>query len=145
MIQKTAEVGATGADAPPGIAELALPGGSRCHVQGVVLEAAFSLDDGRFLVWLTEGDPYDERLHIHLLTADGDTLDSIASSATFTPGILQIGTIETCAINFDFYNNETHYRLIVGRPTLRLTLPRGWRFAGWRLRHLLSVDISEVP
>lgn len=42
-----------------------------CRIPGVVLEKAFVLKDGRFLVVSTDDCPYEEGIHVTLLQPDG--------------------------------------------------------------------------
>lgn len=54
---------------------------------GVVLEGSFDVPGGQ-LVFLTEGNPFEEALHLHLLGKDWQPKDHLEISAPYTAGLL---------------------------------------------------------
>lgn len=57
-------------------------------LEGAVLEAQFLLDDGRYLLLLSDDSPYEERIHVVLLDRDLSPLDTLEIGAPYTPGLL---------------------------------------------------------
>jgi hypothetical protein len=117
-------------------------------VESEILEAEQELEDGRQLVWLTEASPYEEGLHVYLLSAAGEILDEIEAGADFAPGILRIEALGSSSVHFTFFKNDVRYRLDVApRPKLFRPLPTGWRYKRRFRRHFLVVrpDRKKVP
>jgi hypothetical protein len=56
-------------------------------IDGTDLEAQFACDHG-YLLWTTYDVPYEELLHVTLVSADLHILDKVELGASYTPGIL---------------------------------------------------------
>ena len=90
-------------------------------VKGTILEAQFELANGWILIWLTDDSPYDEGLHIYLVDKKDTILDALEAGADFTPGILRIGRTGKDWLEFEFFSNDSLYRLEVTKKAgLRL-------------------------
>lgn len=113
------------------------PNGARaCHrsrslevaVPGTVLEAQLELDDGGFLLLLTEDRPYEETLHIVLLDRDGHELERLALERPYTPGLFSgMEIVAPTILGFRFFSGLVHELEILARP-------RGLRRRRLRLR-----------
>ena len=57
-------------------------------VEGLVLEAAFAVKAG-FLLFVTDDVPFEEGLHLHLVSHDGKLLDTIFLGAVYATGSLR--------------------------------------------------------
>jgi hypothetical protein len=57
-----------------------------CDLTGAVLEAAAAWDD-KFVLFVSDGIPWEEGLNIHLLDAGFNVLDTITLGWAYTPGI----------------------------------------------------------
>jgi hypothetical protein len=123
-------------------------GGRECPYQllGVCIEAQFALDDGRFLLFLTEDSPYDERLHVYLLSPDR-VIDAVEAGVDFASGMLEIHASGAHWIDVGFFQNDLVYRVAVeDRPRFRtgFRLPAGWRYRKIIGLHALSVAIAPA-
>lgn len=122
---------ATGEDAPP-----------RCEVQlhgralgtelgGHLLEAAVEAD-GRFLLFVSNDCPYEELLHLHLLDAQGQLLDSATLGGPYTTGrFAGPRLLDARRVGFAFFDDKDWEVELLDAPRLRLpvfTEPLGvWR------------------
>ena len=71
-------------------------------VPGKVLEAAVQVD-GRYLVFLTEGVTMEERLSIHLVSAEGRLIDSAGVGVIYALGIFaKLKLAPPHGVNFQF-------------------------------------------
>lgn len=113
------------------------------EVEGAILEAQFELGDGSALIWLTDDSPYDEGLHVYLLGRDDSIEDALEAGAIFGmggPGILKIGKTGADWVEFEFFLNNSIYRLEVAQQAkVRLQLPTGWRYKKMLSKHWLMV------
>jgi hypothetical protein len=113
-------------------------------VDGVALEAQFDLDDGGALLWLTDDSPYDEGLHVYLLSPAGRIVDAVEAGAPYTPGILDIRETGPDWARFTLFTNATVYRLdIRARARALFRTLRGWRYKSRLARHRLVVSVVE--
>ena len=111
-------------------------------VDGRVLEAQFALGHDATLVWLTDDSPYEEGLHIYLLSAAGRIEDAVEAGAAWTAGILEILATSERSVDFTFFRNDSRYRLDVeDSAEIRLLLPAGWRYKTHLQRHRLDVHL----
>jgi hypothetical protein len=116
-------------------------------IDGLVVEAQFGLGNGCTLVCLTDDSPYEEGLHIYLLDSKGRVQDSVEAGAAWGSGILEIRQTSEIWIEFTFFQNGRVYLLQVDDvPTIRLSLPSGWRYKNFRhfRRHRLTVREGNV-
>lgn len=112
-------------------------------VDGLRIDAQFELNDGRYLVWLTEKCPYDEMLSVYLIGPDGTVEDSVEAGAKFgmgSGGVLQIIEFENNRVDFEFFTGDTISRLEIS-PQLRLFrgLPSCWRYKNFLKKHQIVV------
>jgi hypothetical protein len=84
------------------------------NLSGVVLEAQFQID-GDYLLLITEGSPFEEGLHIYLLSSGFDLLDEAELSAPYNPGIVtDLAVAGSRQLDFTFIG-ENRWRLTVDR------------------------------
>jgi hypothetical protein len=94
--------------------------GRSIDLPGAVLEAQFRVQDG-FLVLATEGTPFEEALHIHLLDGALQLRDSLELSAQYTPGVLTNLTVTPAGeLTFSFFGASDQWRLSVLPQPARL-------------------------
>lgn len=75
---------------------------TRTLVEGAVLEAAISVG-ARYLLFLTDDIPSEDMLHIHLLDAEFDVLESLTLGAAYTTGTFRkLEIIEPDIARFEF-------------------------------------------
>lgn len=112
-------------------------------VDGILIEAQFVLNDGRFLVWLTEDCPFDETLYIYLIGPEGAIEDSIEAGAILglgPAGILNILKTGEEWVEFDFFSKDMVCRLEVSEESKLLRrLPEYWRYKRWMKKHQIVV------
>jgi hypothetical protein len=110
-------------------------------LDGVALEAEHAAPGGETLLWLTENDPYDERLHVYLVGRDDSVLDAIATWTDFTPGVLRLDALGPRHVDFRFFATDERWRLTLrDAPRVSLRLPSGFAYAGLSLRHRLTIE-----
>jgi len=109
------------ADEAPRISVRHEPSGRLIETAGGVLEAQF-ISGSRYVLFLSEGTPYEEALHILLLDADVQVLDALELSAAYTPGMLRnVSVVQPNAIRFSFFEpGETWHLEVAERPHVRL-------------------------
>lgn len=129
-------------DKARGRSQLLRADASIAEVDGVVLEAQFELPDGTGLVWLADDSPYDEGLHIYLLSADGRILDALESTGVFSPGVLKIQATGETWVAFTFYLSDPVQRLEIVATAGWRRLPGGWRYKKLG-RHRLSLHAQQ--
>jgi hypothetical protein len=111
------------------------------EVEGIILEAQFELEGGCVLIWLTDDSPYDEGLHVYLLDQNDTISDALEAGADFAPGILKIANSGDDWVEFEFFSNDSIYRLEVAKEaSLRLLLPAGWKYKKFFSLHRLQVQ-----
>jgi hypothetical protein len=110
------------------------------QLDGLTLEAQLALDDGSALLLLTENSPYEEGLHVYLLSPRGTVEDALEAGAAFSPGILELRGAGSDWVDLRFFRNDLVYHVEVGRrPQLRLRLPAGWKYKRRFALHRLMV------
>lgn len=113
------------------------------EVEGTVLEAQFELEDRCVLIWFTDDSPYDEGLHVYLVGENDTVSDALEAGADFTPGILKIKKTGEDWVEFEFFSNDSIYRLEITKEAgLRLSLPAGWKYK--RLFSLHRITVHEI-
>jgi len=114
------------------------------RVDGTILEAQFTLDDGDSLIWLTENSPYDEGLHIYLLGRADEIQDALEAGAVFAAGILEIISEKENTVIFKFFKNLIKYKLTVeNQPRVNFFLTTGWKYKSLLQKHRLIVEESK--
>lgn len=116
-------------------------------VEGVQLEGAFRLDDGRSLLLLSHDSPFEEILHVYLLSEELDVRDRAEIGGAYVPGLVRdLVPGPGPRLRFSF-GNEQHFELNVRESPRRWTLrsPPGVRRPGppWRKRYLEIRSWSE--
>ncbi|HET9957269.1 MAG TPA: hypothetical protein VFQ61_22380 [Polyangiaceae bacterium] len=115
-------------------------GGRELMLDGLVLEAQSAMSDGQTLLWVTDGSPYEEGLHIYLIARTGEVIDVIEAGAPYSPGLLEILSTSEQSVQFRFFRPEVIYRLEVAPlARLRWFLPNGFRYERTLSRHFLTV------
>jgi hypothetical protein len=118
-------------------------------IAGATLERAFRLDDGRYLLFLTDDVPYEEALRVYLLDHDGAVLDGIILGSAYVTGSLQDVTIENDAtIAFSFVHRARCRISVRGTGAVRLPLryvPGVSRIGPLWRRRFLDVSFEKPP
>jgi hypothetical protein len=87
------------------------------RVDGASLEKQWRLAPG-YVIFLTEGSPYEEGLHIYLLDDDRRIVDGLELSGPYASAILKDAVVEgDAAVSFSFFGDD-RWRLDVN-PTAR--------------------------
>jgi len=71
-------------------------------VDGVVLEVQVLLEDGRYLLVLTEDCPFEEQVHVILLDRFLRVRDRYRFGKPYTPGIVESVEVQEKALQFSF-------------------------------------------
>ena len=91
-------------------------------IDGIDLGGQYAYDDD-YLLWTTYDVPYEELLHVTLLSADLRIFDKVQLGAPYTPGILSnLAITSPDSIGFSFFGGD-RWRLQI-RPNRRLQLLR---------------------
>lgn len=95
--------------------------GKSISVAGCILEKQLKAPIGH-LLFLTEGNPYEEALYIHLLGSDLTLLDSIEISANYRGGLFRNFKInQPNALQFSFLDDSEPWHLeLLKRPQFNL-------------------------
>ena len=118
---------------------------------GAVLEYQFCLRDGRHVLFLTADCPYEETLHIHLLSSTFERLDGLELGAMYCSGrlrdvrVLEGGDVTPDVIEFDFIHSARCRIRVLHRPQLVL-FPRwtcGVRRSGPWFRQYLEFETAS--
>lgn len=73
---------------------------------GGVLEAQFAVDGG-YVLFITEGTPNEEALHVYLLDTELRVKDAVELSADYTPGILSdVAVLPGNKFQFSFFDKS---------------------------------------
>ncbi len=113
------------------------------HLEGESTADVIPLADGCTVVVRQLGEPYDNALFLHLLSAAGEPLDLIVGGAAMTTSRYERVRVTEDALDFTFFNPETRHRLrwsSSARWRLPLALPTGFRYRTPMARHRLTVE-----
>lgn len=88
---------------------------------GAVLEAQYSIDE-KYILFITEGTPYEEALHILLVDSTLMVADYIELASAYTPGMFRNTSIlQPNKIQFSFFDKEETWCLEVAiKPRTKL-------------------------
>ena len=87
---------------------------------GVVLEAAVAWNES-YVLFLTDDVPYEESLHIHLLSADFQLIDTASLSAMYATGSFSALTLmPPDRLSFRFFGDMDWRVELLSRPKLRI-------------------------
>lgn len=87
--------------------KLILNGHESIDIDGVALEAQFGLDSGQYLIFTTDGCPFEETLHLILLDQTYRILDQINISQDYTSGqIDEIEIVSNVVLEFSFLSKN---------------------------------------
>lgn len=115
-------------------------------VDGLMIDEQFELNNGNYLIWLTDDSPYDEMLHIYLINSKGDIEDAVEAGARLgmgPGGVLRIKSLGKSRVDFNFFSGIEIYRLEILMQKQRFRrLPNCWRYKNRFIKHTLS--ITEV-
>jgi hypothetical protein len=112
-------------------------------IDGHVLEAQYHVPSGYLLV-TSEGNPFEEGLHIYLLGDDFHINDQVALSAIYHSGIFgDVAISRDECFEFTFFGND-RWRLTIRNTPRMHWLPKigsSVRYpSGWFRRHYLQLD-----
>lgn len=107
-------------DTPPKIS-LKIDSNRSVEVTGAILEAQYT-DGHRHILFVSEDIPFEETLHIYLMSSNLQLIDSLSLYASYSPGILgNITVTQPNTISFSFFNAEETWQLdIADKPTTLL-------------------------
>ncbi|MBV1862355.1 MAG: hypothetical protein KUG77_28300 [Nannocystaceae bacterium] len=95
-------------DRLPGRLRLSGPGGE-VEVDGVVLEAQLQLGSGESVLWSTDDCPFEEVLHITLVSPTGKVLDAVDLGQAMQPGLFQdLKALGDRTAEFGFFPQQRH-------------------------------------
>jgi hypothetical protein len=119
--------------------------GLTVEVEGRIIEAQFRCSL-RYLVVLSDGNPYEEAIHFYLLKNSGEILDDISLGQIYHSGILRdIVTQGDDQLEFSFFGKERWQLCVRDKP--RFEVPRVFssarRTKGCFKAHYLS--LRKVP
>lgn len=86
-----------------------------CKVAGSHLEGQFICQHG-FLVLATEDTPYEESLHIHLLSRDFVLIDSVELSHGYTSGLYKLLQHTEDSLEFSFFGGDVWKLSVFDHP-----------------------------
>lgn len=87
--------------------KLILNGHELIDIDGVVLEAQFSLNRGQYLIFTTDGCPFEEGLHLMLLDQSYRILDQINISQEYNSGQLDgFEIVSNAILEFSFLSKN---------------------------------------
>lgn len=87
-----------------------------CVVAGLELEGQYKLGN-RFLLLATENSPYEEALHVTLLGANLDVIDTLSLSHHDSPGLVRdLEITENNSIQFSFFGDDLWLLTILDQP-----------------------------
>ncbi len=113
------------------------------EVDGTLIEAQFELNDGRYLIWLTEDCPFDEMLHVYLIDRDGTVEDSVEAGAPGgmgPSGILSFLDVGENWVKFSFFGKDMVCSLELSpNPKIFRPLPECWRYKTIFKKHQIKV------
>lgn len=91
------------------------------EVIGKILEAQYRVGDD-FLLFVTEGNPFEEALYIYFLDSNLQVKDSLEISAMYAEGILRnLSVVDSNRIIFSFFDNDEKWILeIFSSPKLTM-------------------------
>lgn len=111
----------------------------KAEVEGVVLEAQLELVSGEFVLFSTDDTPYEEVLHITLLSPSGEALETLDLGQAMQPALFQnFKALSDGVAEFDFFPKQRH-RLEV------LHLHRGLLSGIFRRRRLRLSSRDQPP
>lgn len=100
-------------------------------VDGLTIEKQFRVQPG-YLLLITEDSPFEESLHVYLLSPERNLLDALELSVPYAPGILdRLDEREPASLTFSFFGDDRWRLDVRDSPTTR------WRFAPlapWRYK-----------
>lgn len=96
------------------------------HIEGLELQAQFELADGRLLLFVTDNTPYEEGLHIYLISRQLTILDQLDIGNAYTPGMLQnLKVIDGQSCSFTFFENQAMLLNLLPSPIHMMKNPQG--------------------
>ena len=128
--------------------KLADHGGDGTVLDGAVLEAAFQMDDGRFLIFLTDDVPFEETLRVILLDSDLKILDGFIFGGAYVTGTLEnLQIIDGITVQFSFVHEKPLCIKINKKPVwlgLGIITPGVSRMGPWKIKRYLSFSFVDI-
>lgn len=113
------------------------------QIEGLELQAQFELADGRLLLFVTDNTPYEEGLHIYLISRKFAILDQLDIGNAYTPGIFKdLKVIDGQTCSFTFFENQTMLLSLLPSPIHMMRNPQGVSHKlGMFKPHYLKLDL----
>jgi hypothetical protein len=84
---------------------------SQIEIPGKILEAQYRVGEN-FLVFVTEGNPFEEALYLYYFNKSLEVIDSLELSAMYTEGMLRnLSVINPDVIKFSFFGSQEEWTL----------------------------------
>ncbi len=90
---------------------------SQIEIPGKILEAQYRVGEN-FLIFVTEGNPFEEALYLYYFNKSLEIIDSLELSAMYTEGMLRnLSVINPDVIKFSFFESQEEWTLkILANP-----------------------------
>lgn len=116
-------------------------------LDGAILNNQYQMDDGRFLIFLTDDVPYEETLRIILLDQNLEAMDGLIFGGGYATGTLKnIKIIDKKTIQFSFVHEKQVRIQVTKEPRWRgfgLGTPGVSRIGRWMDKRYLSFSFVE--
>lgn len=116
-------------------------------VPGEVLEAAVSVADGRYLLFMTDNIIYEEHLTMVLIDLTRGVLDTLRLGAAYCTGYFEALQVSPHAVSFQFLGDTTWTVTVSDTAYLRLPfLGDAWGVSRqFKLKHYLRISADPTP
>lgn len=115
-------------------------------LKGTLIEAQYQLDDGRYLLFITDDVPYEETLRIFLIASNAEVLDSLEFGGYLDNGTLEdLNIVGEQTIEFNFIHKK-RCRLTVESDSgwkKPLTFTPGVSRPGGLMKRYLAIDFVQ--
>lgn len=106
---------------------------------GPVHEATFE-HIGRYVVFSTHNNPYEERLSIQLFDGNCDELERVDLSSEYASGLFDVKYVDESRVEFTFWSEDLLRLTYHDKPKRVLLQPTGVHYAKRLAAHHLTVE-----
>ena len=108
------------------------------EVKGELIEIQLEVNQEYDLVWTTDDNSYEEKLHIYLINREGLMEDAVETTAIYTSAVLKILETGNDWVKFRFFTDDTLYFLQINSLSqFCFRTPRNWRYNHFFRKHKL--------